>query len=172
MTYISYLTIFVNSFWGFFPHLFWSMFILYERIDYFNSVRACVYSSMPKSTVCTISPLLYISINSSIVTHFASIASPSGNVSSSIFISLVGILGGVFMPLSGLSKGFLTFVNILPFAHSVSIASDLQTLGAKAIYPHVLYLLLYTFIFVAISIALFLSPFIRPSSRPSFWFFR
>lgn len=70
---------------------------------------------------------------------------------SSIFISLVGILGGVFMPLSGLSKGFLTFVNILPFAHSVSIASDLQTLGAKAIYPHVLYLLLYTFIFVAIS---------------------
>ncbi len=71
---------------------------------------------------------------------------------SSIFISLVGILGGVFMPLNGLSKSFSTFVNILPFSHSVSIASDLHTLGAGAIYPHVLYLLLYTAIFVVVSV--------------------
>lgn len=70
---------------------------------------------------------------------------------SSIFISLVGILGGVFMPLSTLKGGFKTFVNILPFSHSISIASELQSLGAKCIYPHILYVLGYTILFLLIA---------------------
>lgn len=70
---------------------------------------------------------------------------------SSIFISLVGIFGGVFMPLSSLSQGFFNFVNALPFSHSVSIASDLQTMGAGAIYPHILFVLGYTMLFILIS---------------------
>lgn len=70
---------------------------------------------------------------------------------SSIFISLAGILGGVFMPISTLSNGFSTFVNILPFSHTVSIAAELQTIGAKAIYPHILYILGYTVVCILIS---------------------
>lgn len=63
---------------------------------------------------------------------------------SSIFISIVGIFGGVFMPLSALSNNFAKILNILPFSHTVSIAADIQTLGAAAIYPHLLYILAYT----------------------------
>lgn len=66
----------------------------------------------------------------------------------SIFISLTGILGGVFMPLNLFSGGFATFVNLLPFGHSVLIGSELQTVGAKCIYPHILYLLFYIAVFV------------------------
>jgi ABC-2 type transport system permease protein len=62
---------------------------------------------------------------------------------SSIFISLSGMLGGVFMPISLFSGGFKIFVNLLPFGHSVLISSELQTIGAKCIYPHILYLLFY-----------------------------
>ena len=72
---------------------------------------------------------------------------------SSIFISLVGIFGGVFMPISNLSKGFASFVNILPFSHTVLIASEIQTAGASAIYPHILYILGYTAICVVVSFA-------------------
>ncbi|MDY3659214.1 MAG: ABC transporter permease [Eubacteriales bacterium] len=71
---------------------------------------------------------------------------------SSIFISLVGIFGGVFMPLSSLSNGFLTFVNALPFSHTVMIASELHTIGTSAIYPHILFILGYTALFITISI--------------------
>lgn len=71
---------------------------------------------------------------------------------SSIFISLVGIFGGVFMPLSSLSNGFLTFVNALPFSHTVMIASELHTIGTSAIYPHILFVLGYTALFITISI--------------------
>ncbi len=68
----------------------------------------------------------------------------------SIFISLTGILGGVFMPISLFSGGFAIFVNLLPFGHSVLIGSELQTIGAKCIYPHILYVLFYIVIFLAI----------------------
>ena len=61
----------------------------------------------------------------------------------SIFISLAGIFGGVFMPLSSFKGGFAEFVNLLPFAHSVSIASQLPQLGAACIYPHILFLIGY-----------------------------
>lgn len=69
---------------------------------------------------------------------------------SSIFISIVGIFGGVFMPLSVFGGGFATFINILPFGHSVQIASELQSAGALCIYPHVLILLGYIIALIAV----------------------
>lgn len=69
---------------------------------------------------------------------------------SSIFISLTGILGGVFMPVDAFKGGFATFINLLPFSHSVQIASELQTAGAGCIYPHVLYLLGYIAVIAAV----------------------
>lgn len=67
----------------------------------------------------------------------------------SIFISLTGIFGGVFMPLNLFSGGFAAFINLLPFGHSVLIGSELQTVGAKCIYPHILYLLFYIAVMVS-----------------------
>lgn len=61
----------------------------------------------------------------------------------SIFISLTAIFGGVFMPIDLFSGWFATFINLLPFGHSVLIGSELQTVGATCIYPHLLYLLFY-----------------------------
>lgn len=69
---------------------------------------------------------------------------------SSIFISLTGMLGGVFMPISAFSGAFKVFINMLPFGHSVLIGSELQTIGAKCIYPHILYLLFYSVILLVI----------------------
>ena len=62
---------------------------------------------------------------------------------SSIFISLTGIFGGVFMPVNTFSGGFVTFINLLPFAHSVQIAQELHIKGAGCIYPHILWVLGY-----------------------------
>lgn len=67
----------------------------------------------------------------------------------SIFVSLTGIFGGVFMPISMFTGGFATFINLLPFSHSVLIASELNTIGAKCIYPHILYLLFYIALIIA-----------------------
>ena len=66
---------------------------------------------------------------------------------SSIFVSLAGILGGVFMPLESMSGGFKKFVNLLPFCHTVSIASEVQTAGAGCIYPHILWIIGYMLVF-------------------------
>lgn len=71
---------------------------------------------------------------------------------SSIFISLAGIFGGVFMPVNTFTGGFAKFVNALPFSHSVSIASEIHTIGARAIYSHILYVVGYTLVFVALTI--------------------
>lgn len=71
---------------------------------------------------------------------------------SSIFISLISVLGGVFMPLNMLKSGFATFVNLLPFSHSVAISSEIQTIGASAIYPHILYLIGYIALFLIVSL--------------------
>lgn len=70
----------------------------------------------------------------------------------SIFVSFVGILGGVFMPIRALSGGFKTFVNLLPFCHTVQMASDVQTIGAGAISPHIYYILGYTAVCLVASI--------------------
>lgn len=67
---------------------------------------------------------------------------------SSIFISLTGIFGGVFMPIDSFGGVFGTIINILPFSHSVSIANELHTVGASCIYPHIIYLVVYTALIV------------------------
>lgn len=68
---------------------------------------------------------------------------------SSIFISLTGIFGGVFMPINAFSGGFATFINCLPFSHSVQIAQELHTVGAGCIYPHILWVLGYAAVALA-----------------------
>ncbi|MBQ8319948.1 MAG: ABC transporter permease [Clostridia bacterium] len=62
----------------------------------------------------------------------------------SILVSLTGILGGVFMPVSLLSGGFAAFVKALPFCHTVQIASELYKTGAECIFPHIFYVFAYT----------------------------
>lgn len=71
---------------------------------------------------------------------------------SSIFISLVGIFSGIFMPLNMLSEQFANFVNLLPFSHTVLISAEIQTLGAAAIYPHILFVVEYTILFALVTI--------------------
>lgn len=69
---------------------------------------------------------------------------------SSIFISLASIFGGVFMPITTLSGGFRTFVDVLPFSHTVQIGAELQTVGASCVYPHILWILGYCLLFSAV----------------------
>ena len=69
---------------------------------------------------------------------------------SSVFISLAGIFGGVFMPINAFEGGFAAFINVLPFAHSVQIAQELYTKGAGCIYPHILWVLGYAAAAIAI----------------------
>ena len=71
---------------------------------------------------------------------------------SSIFISLSGILGGVFMPLSSFSGGFSVFVNCLPFSHSVLIASELYTANNSYFWQHTAVLLGYAILLWGISL--------------------
>lgn len=62
---------------------------------------------------------------------------------SSIVISLSGMFGGVFMPIDNLG-GFGDFLNLLPFSHSVQIASGVFQGDLTCIYPHILWVLGYT----------------------------
>lgn len=80
----------------------------------------------------------------------------------SIFISLTGILGGVFMPTSAFTGGFATFVNALPFTHTVAIAGELHTVGASCIYPHILYILGYIVVLIC---AVFLTELVSARKR-------
>lgn len=64
----------------------------------------------------------------------------------SIIVTIVGMLGGVFMPISVFGGGFKTFVNILPFCHTVQIASNVYNKGASSIYPHIIFILGYILI--------------------------
>ncbi len=68
----------------------------------------------------------------------------------SVFISLTGIFGGVFMPINLFKGGFAKFINLLPFGHSVLIGSELHTVGAGCVYPHILYLLFYIAVIIAV----------------------
>ena len=61
----------------------------------------------------------------------------------SIMVSVTGILGGIFMPITLFSGALKTIVNVLPFAHSTLISAEVYTIGASAIYPHALILLGY-----------------------------
>jgi len=51
---------------------------------------------------------------------------------SSIFISLTGIFDGVFMSIDSFSGAFANIIELLPFSHSVLIASELHTVGRLA----------------------------------------
>ena len=66
---------------------------------------------------------------------------------SSILVSLACMLGGVFMPAEAFTGGFSVFVNLLPFIHSVQIASQIYVVGAGSLATHIWYLLTYTAIF-------------------------
>lgn len=65
----------------------------------------------------------------------------------SIAVSLTGMLGGIFMPVSIFTGAMKTIINILPFAHSTFIASEIYTVGAGSIYPHALWLVGYTVLY-------------------------
>ncbi len=73
---------------------------------------------------------------------------------SSIIVSLTGMLGGVFMPVNAMGGGFKTFVDILPFVHTVSIGAELQTSGAACVYPHILLILGYILAVCAVIFAI------------------
>ena len=60
----------------------------------------------------------------------------------SIVVSLTGMLGGVFMPVNLFTGGFKTFIDVLPFTHTVQIASSLYVGGS--IGTHLLIIVLYT----------------------------
>lgn len=69
---------------------------------------------------------------------------------STIFISLTGIFGGIFMPTELFNGAFATIVEILPFSHSVAIGSEIYSRGASCVYPHILYLIGYTLLIVSV----------------------
>lgn len=63
---------------------------------------------------------------------------------SSIIISLSCMLGGVFMPVTTFTGAFKTVIDILPFAHTVQIASEIYNVGAGCILSHLPFVLGYT----------------------------
>ena len=71
---------------------------------------------------------------------------------SSILISFIGIFGGIFTPASMFSGTFGKIMNYLPFTHSVEIASELQSVGASCIYPHILFVLFYTALVLGVTL--------------------
>ena len=48
------------------------------------------------------------------------------------------------MPISAFTGSIAKIVNGLPFVHSVQIASELYTVGASCIIPHLYYLIAYS----------------------------
>lgn len=62
---------------------------------------------------------------------------------SSIFVSLTGMLGGVFMPVNTFTGGFKTLIDILPFTHTVQVASSFYTASGNS-WWHLLIVALYT----------------------------
>lgn len=61
---------------------------------------------------------------------------------SSIVISLVGIFGGIFMPIGEMGV-FSTVLHFLPFVHSIEIASEVFSGELLCFYPHILWLVGY-----------------------------
>ncbi|MBQ9485469.1 MAG: ABC transporter permease [Clostridia bacterium] len=72
----------------------------------------------------------------------------------SVIISGTSLLGGVFMPVNNLGT-FSTIVNLLPFTHSVKIATGVFGGDYGCIYPHVLWVVGYTVIVFIITVLLF-----------------
>lgn len=86
------------------------------------------------------SVLLYITLGVLIGTVVKN-AKQAGPVCS-IIISATSMLGGVFMPVEDMGA-FTTIVNILPFFHSVKIASGVFAGDFGCIYPHILWVVGY-----------------------------
>ena len=61
----------------------------------------------------------------------------------SVFISATCLLGGVFMPTENMGV-FTTITKVLPFSHSVNIASGVFYGDYGCIYPHILWVIGYT----------------------------
>lgn len=63
---------------------------------------------------------------------------------SSVVVSAVGILGGIFMPVTVLSEGFASFVKALPFVHTVMLGGDFRSAGAAEAFSHLPFVAGYT----------------------------
>ena len=72
----------------------------------------------------------------------------------SIIISGASMLGGVFMPIDGMGA-FSTIANLLPFSHSVRIASGVFGGDYGCIYPHILWVIGYAAILFGITVLLY-----------------
>ena len=73
---------------------------------------------------------------------------------SSIIISLVGMLGGVFMPVAQMGT-IGTIANLLPFVHSVQIGTEALVGNFAGIFPHILWILGFALIFWIITLIIF-----------------
>ena len=72
----------------------------------------------------------------------------------SILISATSMLGGVFMPIDDMGA-FSTVANILPFSHSVRIASGTLVGNYGCIYPHILWVLGYALAVFIITVLIY-----------------
>ena len=73
---------------------------------------------------------------------------------SSIVISGTSMLGGVFMPVENMGV-FSTIVNLLPFTHSVKIATGVFGGDFGCIYPHILWVLGYSVVLFVITVLIY-----------------
>ncbi|MBR2221305.1 MAG: ABC transporter permease [Clostridia bacterium] len=73
---------------------------------------------------------------------------------SSIIISLVGMLGGVFMPVAQMGT-ISTIANILPFVHTAQIGTEALVGNFGGIFPHILWILGFALVFWIITITIF-----------------
>ena len=72
----------------------------------------------------------------------------------SIIISGTSMLGGVFMPIDGMGT-FSTIANLLPFSHSVRIATGVFDGNFGCIYPHILWVICYAVFLFAITVLIY-----------------
>lgn len=72
----------------------------------------------------------------------------------SILVSVTSMLGGVFMPIDGMGV-FTTIANILPFSHSVRIATGVFNGDYGCIYPHILWVIGYALAVFAVTVLLY-----------------
>lgn len=96
------------------------------------------------------SALFYVSLGMTIGVLCAN-EKQTGSISS-VFVSAVGIFGGVFLPVSAMSDCFSAFVKVLPFVHTVLLGGDFRSLGTSAAFSHLPFVVGYTaacFLFTA-----------------------
>lgn len=72
----------------------------------------------------------------------------------SIIISGTSMLGGVFMPIDNMGA-FSTIANLLPFSHSVKIATGVFNGDFACIYPHILWVIGYAVLLFTITVLIY-----------------